>query len=117
MVVFTKSQPNPEHSGLLDINPTEVWEKRNELVLIDVRRSDEYTGELGHAPGAQLLTLDQLPAKIADVPKDKDVVFLCRSGGRSGRAANFARENGYTRVYNMLGGMLLWNELSLPIDR
>lgn len=117
MIQFDKTQPNTEHPQVTDVTPQEVWEKREQLALIDVRREEEYLGDLGHVAGSKLITLDFLPSRLSEVPKDKPVVFICRSGGRSGRAAYFARENGYTTVYNMQGGMLLWNEVMLPVER
>ena len=51
-----------------------------------------------------------------EIPKDKTVVFVCRSGGRSARATAHALEHGYTNVYNLKGGMILWNELHLETE-
>ncbi len=113
---FTTKQNNPENPGVEDIDPKELFEKRAQVKIIDVRRPDEYTGELGHVPGAELMVLDNLPQEISTLPKDQTVVFVCRSGGRSGRATAFAKENGYTQVYNMKGGMLLWNQLNLAVE-
>jgi hydroxyacylglutathione hydrolase len=86
------------------------------VVLVDVRNPVEYTGELGHIPGAQLVVLDTLPTHIDELPKDKTVVFVCLSGGRSSRATHFAKENGFSSVYNLKGGMKLWNELKLEVE-
>ncbi len=117
MSVFEKTLQNPDLPGVSDVLPGDVLAQKDKLVLIDVRRDDEYYGELGHVAGAKLITLDTLDTRLGEIPKDKEVVFICRSGGRSGRAAYFARENGYTQVYNMKGGMLLWNELALPVEK
>jgi hydroxyacylglutathione hydrolase len=114
---FQTKQENPQHYGVWDIDPSELDSKRKEVCIVDVRGNDEYVGELGHIPEAQLLVLDQLPEKLNNLPKDQTVVFVCRSGGRSGRAAAFALQNGYTDVYNMKGGMLLWNDLKLETAR
>ena len=108
---------NPHFEGVFDVTPEEVSQKQDHLVLIDVRQPEEFVGELGHIPGTQLVVLNTLPHELAHIPKDKTVVFVCRSGGRSAQAAAFARMNGYTEVYNMLGGMMLWNNLNLPVER
>lgn len=113
---FDSKTPNPEMAQVLDVTPEEVLQKKDEVKLIDVRRPDEYTGELGHVPGAELLTLDYLPQRIRELPTDRTIVFICRSGGRSARATAFALENGFKSVYNMKGGMLLWNEKSLAVE-
>jgi hydroxyacylglutathione hydrolase len=115
-VEFTSKTGNPENPGVQDIDPKELWAKRHEVKIVDVRRPDEFEGELGHIPGAELMVLDTLPGRLPELPTDKTIVFVCRSGGRSGRASAFAMGQGLKEVYNMRGGMLLWNELSLPVE-
>lgn len=115
-VPFRTKSSNPENPSVSDIDPQELWEQKNNVLLVDVRRPDEFTDELGHVPGATLMVLDHLPQVIGELPTDKTIVFICRSGGRSGKAAAFAQENGLTDVYNMKGGMLLWNQLGLQVE-
>src|ERR1051325_11343412 len=109
-VSFAKPMPNGNFPGVEDVGPQEVCEQRSQLVIVDVRRPDEFDGELGHIPGAQLLVLDTLPQRLHELPKDKTVVFVCLSGGRSVRATLFAKEQGFPSVYNVKGGMQLWNQ-------
>lgn len=116
LVNFTSQKDNSDVPNVQDIDPKELWEKREQVVIVDVRRPDEYTGELGHVPGSQLMVLDVLPQQIDTLPKDRTVVFVCRSGNRSGRATAFAKAQGFTSVFNMKGGMLLWNELGLKVE-
>jgi len=115
-VEFRNKTPNPDMPGVEDVDPKELWEQKDKLVLVDVRRPDEFTGELGHIPGSELMVLDTLPQQINELPKDRTIVFICRSGARSGKAAAFAHEQGFTSAYNMKGGMLLWNELGLQVE-
>lgn len=115
-VKFSSQTDNTDFPGVHDIDAPELWEKRAQVVIVDVRRPDEFTGELGHVPSAQLMVLDTLPERVTELPKDKTVVFVCRSGGRSARATALALENGYTEVYNLRGGMLYWNELNLEVE-
>lgn len=114
---FESKAPNPFYEGVYDIEPTELQEKINNVKLIDVRQQDEFVGELGHIPGSVLWTLDTLPEKMAQLPKEQTVVFVCRSGNRSARAAAFSQMNGFQNVLNLRGGMLLWNELNLPVQK
>ncbi len=114
---FKNKSPNPHFSNVSDVVPQEVLEHANELTLIDVREDSEYTGELGHAAGTILINLSKIPQSLADLPKDKSIVFLCRSGGRSAQAASYAQQQGFDNVYNMVGGMLLWNQMQLPIKK
>lgn len=115
-VEFSSKQPNPEAPGIQDIDPKELWEKRDQVYIVDVRRPDEFTGELGHIPGAKLIVLDTLDVRLPEIPKDQTVVFVCKGGGRSGRATAFAKANGLNDVLNMKGGMMLWNQLGLKVE-
>lgn len=113
---FTTKTNNPDNPGVEDIDPKEVWEQQKNVLTVDVRRPDELTDELGHIPGVKHIVLDTLPQHLHELPKDQTIVFVCRSGGRSGRATAFARENGFNQVYNMKGGMILWNQQGLKVD-
>lgn len=115
-VVFESKEDNLHFEGVFDIDPRELAKKLKEVHLIDVRQPEEFTGELGHIPGAQLMVLDTVPTRTFEIPKDKTVVFVCRSGGRSARATAVALESGLKDVYNLKGGMLLWNDLHLPTE-
>lgn len=115
-MTFVTQQPNPGIPDVLDVDPKEVWEKSSDVVVVDVRRPDEFTGELGHVPGAKHIVLDTLPDHMDEIPADKTVVFCCLSGGRSSRACAFAMNNGFENVYNLKGGMKLWNELGLVVE-
>jgi rhodanese-related sulfurtransferase len=74
--------------------------------LLDVREPDEWAA--GHAPGAHHLPMMQIPARMADVPTDVDVVVVCRSGGRSGQVVSYLMGNGWDNVRNLDGGMQRW---------
>ena len=113
---FKQTQANPELPQVQDVSPEELLEKQSQVVIVDVRRPDEYEGELGHIAGSQLVVLDTLPHELDSLPQDKTVVFVCRSGGRSARATAFAQSKGFQSVFNMKGGMLLWNQLQLPVE-
>lgn len=98
-----------------DVAPEKVYPYLHKLKIIDVRRPDEFTGELGHIEGAELLTIgDDFEHRIASFDKSRPYLFVCRSGGRSARAARIALTSGFKYIFNMEGGMLRWNELSLP---
>lgn len=76
--------------------------------LLDVREDDEW--EAGHAPGAHHLPMMEVPARMAEIPGDTDVVVVCRSGGRSGQVVGYLRQNGWDNVRNLDGGMHSWAE-------
>lgn len=78
-------------------------------VLIDVRQPSEY--EMGHIPGALFMPLMEFESKLFELPSDRDLIFYCRTGGRSVAAALLAQDAEVTsgRVYNLLGGILKWS--------
>ena len=75
--------------------------------LLDVREPDEWTA--GHAPGAHHLPMMEVPARIAEIPGDTEVVVVCRSGGRSGNVVAFLAGRGWDNVRNLDGGMQSWD--------
>ena len=77
-----------------------------ELFLLDVREPFEV--DICSIDGAWLIPLGVLPARFAEVPKDRNVVVQCRSGARSAQAVEFLQKQGYTRVRNLVGGILRW---------
>jgi phage shock protein E len=76
------------------------------LFVLDVRTPEEYAA--GHVPGAVNVPHDQLASRLAEVPKDKDVVVYCRTGRRSALAADVLAANGYKRVSQLEGDMQAW---------
>jgi rhodanese-related sulfurtransferase len=99
-----------------DITPAEA-RKRQETgaLLIDVRESDEWRA--GHAPSARHIPLGQLAGHLARLPKDREILFVCASGGRSGAATSLARRAGLEKALNVRGGMLAWARAGLPTIR
>ena len=85
------------------------WNKALEMskagaVLIDVRTPAEVAE--GMAPGAINIPLQEIEQRLSEFPKDKDLLIYCRSGKRSMAASNFLIENGYDKVFNVVGGFL-----------
>jgi rhodanese-related sulfurtransferase len=86
--------------------------------LVDVRRPDEFTGELGHIKGAKLVTIGlDLEVYLESADKARPTLFICRSGMRSANATMYATQLGFKEVYNMEGGMMLWNQLGLATEK
>jgi len=78
----------------------------DDAYLLDVREPEEWTA--GHAPGAHHLPMMEIPARMAEVPTDIEVVVACRSGGRSGQVVSYLMANGWDNVRNLDGGMQVW---------
>ena len=112
----------PEVMGIFkstpEISPTDLNKRLGEFKVIDVRRPEEFTGELGHIKGAILATLEtDLETYLSKLSKDAAYVFVCKSGGRSGVATDLALKSGFSKVHNMIGGMLAWNAQGFEVTR
>lgn len=77
-----------------------------DVYLLDVREPDEW--DAGHAADAHHLPMMEIPTRMAEVPKDTDVVVVCRSGARSGQVVSYLMGNGWDNVRNLDGGMQSW---------
>lgn len=88
--------------------------QEKEYLLVDVRQPKEYSR--GHIPGSLLLPLGEISARMSELYLDRDIIFYCRSGKRSQAAALFAgaRPYGENKIYNLVGGILAWNDYTLP---
>lgn len=76
------------------------------LELVDVREEEEVAE--GIIPGAKHIRMNDIPENLDYFSKDKEYIFICRSGRRSENVCYYLQDQGY-KVVNMLGGMLEWN--------
>ncbi len=81
--------------------------------LLDVREPDEWAA--GHVSGARHLPMREVPARMAEVPMDGDVLVVCRSGVRSAKVVSFLLANGWDNVINLDGGMRAWVAAGHPL--
>lgn len=107
------------NNGVPEVIVEDVYNALGQVKLVDVRRSDEFNNELGHIQGSELVTLGlQLTDYLKNYKnKDQEIIFVCRSGKRSEDATLEAQKLGFKTVANMIGGMILWNEKKLPVER
>ena len=108
----TETSSSPSETELAPERVRELAES-GEADLIDVRR--EYEWEEGRIGGARQIEMNELTANADSIPKDRPVVFYCRSGNRSGMAATAFREAGYD-AHNMAGGITAWAEAGFPLE-
>jgi adenylyltransferase/sulfurtransferase len=97
------------------IEPTEVKEKLDRgdnFVLIDVREPHEY--QIAKIPGARLIPLGELPKHLGELNPNDEFVMHCKMGGRSAKACDLLRQNGFTKVRNMTGGITRWSDTVDP---
>lgn len=86
-----------------------------EVFLLDVRTPGEWAS--GRLPGSVLIPMNEVPARIAEIPSGKKVVVVCASGARSAAVARFLDQRGYPWVANYAGGVFEWSRLGLPLAR
>lgn len=96
-----------------DITSTELKSRIDEgttPLMVDVREPFEWDRQ--HLEGVEKISMGDIPAKLPEMEslKDKELVVICRSGGRSGRITAFLRQQGFTKVRNLTGGMLGWKQ-------
>jgi hydroxyacylglutathione hydrolase len=85
------------------------------LVLLDVREPQEFAG--GHVARARLMPLSQIRDRLDDLPQDKPIALICRSGNRSGSAARILAKSGFEQVANVRGGMGAWSRAGYPVSK
>ena len=86
------------------------------LYLLDVRSDEEYRHD-GHIAGAHLLPLPMLAMRQNELPQDTPIICICRSGNRSGLAADQLARQGFSQILNLTGGMMAWERAGLPTKR
>jgi rhodanese-related sulfurtransferase len=110
--LFLRSDPHP--AGYRDVPPLTAASHLAAVRRIDVREPDEYSGPLGHIEGAELVPLATVGAAAAGWDRGQPLLLICRSGGRSARAATLLAGMGFTTLFNLSGGMLGWEANDLP---
>jgi adenylyltransferase/sulfurtransferase len=87
-------------------------DRGDSLTLVDVREPHEWA--ISDLSGSMKVPLGTLPQRLAELPKDAEIVVYCRTGGRSANAVQFLRQRGYEKVYNLTGGINHWAEVIDP---
>jgi rhodanese-related sulfurtransferase len=95
-----------------EIDPAGALAAAGSAFLLDVREADEWAA--GHAAAAVHIPLGSLGERVGELPKDRRIICICRSGGRSGRATEALTGVGYDAV-NMTGGMQAWAAAGLTM--
>jgi len=90
-------------------------DRNDDFTLLDVREPHEY--HISNIDG-KLIPLDDLPAELDELDKEKEIVVMCRSGGRSAQAVQLLEKKGFKNVSNLVGGVNAWAkeiDTSLPV--
>jgi rhodanese-related sulfurtransferase len=104
-------EPEPEPLRINEVSPHELkarLDNGDNLIVVDMRQPWEY--QSGHIPGAMPMFINEIPARMNELPKDTDVVFQCWHGNTSLQASAFLIENGWSaeRVASLSGGIAGW---------
>lgn len=103
-------------AGIWEVQPHWLEEHLRDVQIVDVREPDEFTGPLGHVPGATLVPLGTLDEKSRALSRDKPIVTVCRSGARSAQATVLLGKAGFGKVANLSGGMLRWRAQRFAVE-
>ncbi len=100
----------------ITVQTLQTMQKANEdFILLDVRNPDEYA--FCNLSGI-LIPLNELPARFQELDRSKKIVIHCHAGGRSRFATQFLLEQGFTRVFNLKGGITAWsNEIDATVPK
>ncbi len=85
---------------------------QSDVFFLDVRQPEEWNEY--HAPNTTLIPLGELAARVNEVPRDKTVVVVCRSGNRSQEGRDILLRAGFTNVTSMAGGLKTWQSKGYP---
>ncbi len=85
------------------------------VAVIDVREPHEYNA--GHVPNATLIPVATVFARKEELPRDKDIIFVCGVGQRSALACEMAAAAGLTRLFNLEGGTEAWVKSGQPVEK
>jgi molybdopterin/thiamine biosynthesis adenylyltransferase/rhodanese-related sulfurtransferase len=97
-------------NGIPQLSVKELKARRDagqDVFLLDVREPYEY--QISQI-GGTLIPQNDVPNRLAEIPRDREIVVQCRSGARSQRIAELLKQSGYTQVVNLAGGILAWSD-------
>jgi rhodanese-related sulfurtransferase len=87
---------------------------QNGAFVLDVRTQEEWNEY--HVPNTTLIPLDQLPSRIDEIPSDRQIIVVCRSGNRSQQGRDILLKAGFEQVTSMAGGLTEWRNSGYPIE-
>jgi len=114
VVILPRLQQGDQAVSLArEVSVAEAHQLREEGVFVlDVRQQEEWD-EI-HIPGATLIPLDQLSARLSEIPEDQEVLVYCRSGNRSQEGRDILLQAGFGQVTSMAGGIREWSSAGYP---
>lgn len=114
LIYYTQLQsPKIDYGDVTVEQAKELIEKKSSLVLLDVRTDWEF--DSGHIEGAINMPVDDLQQRHAELKPNDEILVYCRTGNRSAKAMQILKDNGYSKIYNMEGGIEAWKKAGYPI--
>lgn len=101
----TKPAPEPEVMSAREL--ADRFARGDDLVLVDVREPHELA--IARFPNALHVPMRQVPDRMHELPRDRAVVLACHVGSRSQRVLEFLKQQGFTRLRNLTGGIDAWS--------
>lgn len=105
--------------GGASVTPTQatLMINREDAIVLDVREPGEYAQ--GHIPNARLVPAGQVEKRLGELEKFKDrpIIIHCQGGTRAGSACALLRKSGFTKVFNLQGGIGAWEQAGLPLTK
>ena len=111
MFLFRKRTPATQQSPEVDVREA-LRRQAAGALLLDVREPDEWAA--GHADGARHIPLGELAARQRELPREREILLICRSGRRSAQAVGLLVQAGHPSATNVAGGMQAWARAGLP---
>ncbi|MBK9054513.1 MAG: STAS domain-containing protein [Chloroflexi bacterium] len=106
----------PVTARIAHVEPQELWERvggdGSRPRIIDVREPEEFA--TGHIPEAQLIPMPKIMSREVKLPRDEEIVLVCRTGRRTTQIIYALQKDGYKNLANMTGGMVAWETAGLP---
>jgi sulfur dioxygenase len=99
-----------------DISAPQAAARLTEFRIVDVRNPAEWTGDLGCIHGSEFMPLAELDTLDTKESDARPVLLICRSGRRSEKGCELLQERGFPSPHNLVGGMLEWDRLGLPVE-
>lgn len=113
---FILLQSRAASARIAQVAPAQAYEKLQAgAFFLDVRTQAEYAD--AHIADSVLIPLDELADRLDEVPRDREVVVICRSGARSREGAAILQKAGFTRISCLDGGVLAWNKAGYALEQ
>ncbi len=116
VVLIALGGNKPDSGVAAEISVQEAYQlyQQGDAYFLDVRELSEWNEY--HAPQSTHIPLGELAARVNEVPKDKQIVVVCRSGNRSQEGREILKQAGFTNVTSMAGGLSTWRSNGYPVQ-